>query len=504
MKSAVKTILFLLFSISTVLYCAESIAANYPLEIMNIKPLNTGSPPITASNRVFRAYPGIEYNVRAAVIGGLYPYHFSIANAPNGMTIDPTKGVISWANPQANSGVISLTVTDAENNASTSSWSIVVSANGFLFVDGSYSGVELGTIDQPYNSIDDILALDGHAADIVYFRGGTYTLPIFNNSYSGDTKGCNLTYGGGRPHQWIAFPGETVAIDMQDHYLETYSQPDPYYFDNIHFFNMDNHGFRGDSANSYYTIRRCEFSDLTCSRTTNSNQGFIFVTHGNGTGSFLVLQDNKWHDYTNTVGIGSIYFSHKILIENNSLYNQFLAGGVMSTSIAIKESVSRSTVRGNTIIVSQGHSILGAEVNGMYYNSSDNEVCFNYFRYENGAVSRLNPASNTGRMFFYRNTVVGNVVMKQLDGSACDGPFTFADNVFMNSYCSSNGVDLSHYSNVNSPQNCVSITNNICGNSQSGIVDGEGNLTSSYLQYVGRNGWQVYSISNPKNLLLME
>jgi hypothetical protein len=49
-------------------------AANYPLEIINIKPSGTGNPVISDYNRIFRAYPSLEYNIKAAVIGGMYPF----------------------------------------------------------------------------------------------------------------------------------------------------------------------------------------------------------------------------------------------------------------------------------------------------------------------------------------------------------------------------------------------------------------------------------------------
>ena len=53
-------------------------SANYPLAIINIRPAGTGDPAIGENNRIFRAYPGIEYNIRVGVIGGEYPYVFKL------------------------------------------------------------------------------------------------------------------------------------------------------------------------------------------------------------------------------------------------------------------------------------------------------------------------------------------------------------------------------------------------------------------------------------------
>src|SRR4029079_14725153 len=57
---------------------------HFPLELLNIKPV--GSPPrgLSQNNRIFRAYPGVTYNIRAAVIGGNYPYSYTLSNPPSG------------------------------------------------------------------------------------------------------------------------------------------------------------------------------------------------------------------------------------------------------------------------------------------------------------------------------------------------------------------------------------------------------------------------------------
>ena len=70
-------------------------AALFPLEITNIKASGTGTPAIPSTNRIFRAYPGIEYNIRAAVIGGDYPYTYELSGQPSGMTINSRTGEIS-------------------------------------------------------------------------------------------------------------------------------------------------------------------------------------------------------------------------------------------------------------------------------------------------------------------------------------------------------------------------------------------------------------------------
>ena len=88
---------------------------NQTLSILNIKPAGTGTPALSANARIFRAYPGIEYNIRAGVVGGQYPYTFSLSNAPAGMTVS-NKGVVSWANPASSASNITLRATDQDGD----------------------------------------------------------------------------------------------------------------------------------------------------------------------------------------------------------------------------------------------------------------------------------------------------------------------------------------------------------------------------------------------------
>ena len=230
-----KAIIFLIAAL--ILPCISwGYGNNQALEIIAPKASGTGSPAISSNHRCFRAYPGITYEFRAQVIGGAYPYVFSLSNAPDGMTINRSTGVITWANPQTSASNITLAVQDRDGDSASSSWSITVGTSGFLFVNSSYSGTETGTISQPYNSIQDILNLSGRESDIVYFRSGTYSVPVFRPSYSLNI-GCNLSYSTNpNPHIWLAYPGENVTLDMDKHYFEVGSDTTPYYFDGLRFY----------------------------------------------------------------------------------------------------------------------------------------------------------------------------------------------------------------------------------------------------------------------------
>lgn len=466
-------------------------AAYNPLEIINIKPAGTGNPAISPNHRIYRAYPGIEYNIRAAVIGGMYPYKFSLSNAPYGMTINENTGVISWPNPQTSAQSIRLTVTDAENHVATSTWSINVTQNGFIFIDTSRTGTETGRISQPYNSIQDILNLSGRESDIVYFRAGTYAVPIFRADYSMGI-GCNLAYySNPSPHIWLAYPGETVTIDMDKHYFEVgASLQTPYYFDGIRFFNAHEYGFRASSSSNYVAFYRCKFETLRTDRTNNSNQGFYF-TSADSIGNYLVFQDCEFQDYVGS-GIGSLYYQNKMLVEDCYFHNHINDNFIMGTSaIAPKAGVANSTFRHNRIVIGEGSTIGGSngvftEWNGTF--SSNNEICFNLLHNTSGGESsRFNGHDVQGLTLFYRNTVIGRITLRAINSGQNNGPWIFDNNVIINN---DNGLYF-HYSCGTNPQNYVTFTNNLTGNPAQGIINSNGSLTSNYSSYIGTRGWQT-------------
>ncbi len=478
-------------------------AAVNPLEIANIKPAGTGNPAINPGHRIFRAYPGIEYNIRAAVIGGAYPYVFSLSSAPEGMTINSQTGEITWSNPQASAGPIILKVTDSEGTSVTTSWSITVTTSGFIFVDRSYSGTETGSINQPYNSIQDLLNLNGHASDIVYFRAGTYKLPTYHSNIS-TGMGCRLDYGGGKPHMWLAYPGETVTIDMDDHLIEdTSASLNPsYYFDGLTFTNMRDYGFRIASGNHYVTFRRCDFNNLVVTRTTNENMGFVFFTQV-GNGYYNVFQDSKFHDYHGGAGIGSIYNKHKLLIEDCQIYNQYQDDKIYADALAIKTESTFVTIRHNRVVVSEG-TILGSAMNGCLIRTSNLEVCYNYFWNQGtGTAHTFNNHSSTGVVYYYRNTCRGVMSFKYLNScldecgragrTLLNGPFYISNNVIIN-----NTADVTyHYTCGDNPEQCLVLSNNLFGTPSMGIIDTNGNLTDKYKSYLGAQGWQIYSDNIP-------
>ncbi|WP_139800605.1 Ig domain-containing protein [Geothermobacter hydrogeniphilus] len=471
-----------------------SYAAFFPLEIINIKPAGTGSPAIPATNRIFRAYPGIEYNIRAAVIGGLYPFTYSLKNAPPGMTINPATGEISWPNPQSSAGPITLTVTDSENTTVSTTWSIDVTTNGFLFVDSSYSGVETGSINQPYASIQSLInnTTSENITDIVYFRKGNYKLFGSNDEMSLNNS----------PHNWIGFPEETVNIYGAGHFLRSWNIGP--YFDNLNFNDFSRYAIQLYGGHNYQTIRRCSFNNLVSNESININQGFIYTTKGSPSGAFFVIQDNEFKNFAGASAIGSLYSLYKALIESNYIHSPGGKGVTgINSAISPKEYIDRMSIRKNKIIMSTGW-VLGHSMNSIMAYTNDIDISFNFFEmtgssYIGSFFQRSDkPQKN---VYYYRNTISGYLGFDRVDGTKCGeiGDAIIKDNIFITgsgyqgepSYYFKSPLMYHSTLSKNNPSNCITLSNNIHGSYSDNIIDNNGDLTDNYISILGYAGWQT-------------
>jgi hypothetical protein len=442
-------------------------------EFLNIKASGTGSPAIPSTNRIFRAYPGIPYNIRAAVIGGAYPYRFALSNAPTGMTVNQYTGEINWPDPQTSATDIALSVTDNDDRTTNTSWSITVGTSGFLFVDADYSGTQTGSISQPYSSMANLFSNQTNNINaIVYFRAGTYSMPSGFGSL------------GSRPHNWIGYPGETVTINMEQR-QGVWTEASPY-FDSLRFTNMLNHGIHLYGPRHYQTIRRCIYDGITKSGSENHNEGFIPVLASEGTPGYgLVIQDNELKNFTNAQAIGSLYRCNKALIENNYIHSDDQST-TYAQGIGAKHRTNNLTVRGNKGLMSRD-----APFSSLGDTSANWDIGYNLFVRTNSlsawAYQQWEPAQSTSNI--YRNTIVGGIE----HAMGCDwnvGPFVYQNNVVVNT---TGGIPSG---------SCVTDTDNLKTSNLAATVDADNEykLVSGQSQYVGNRGWQFGSGSTPMEI----
>lgn len=477
-------------------------AALFDLEIINIKPAGTGSPAIPATNRIFRAYPGIEYNIRAAVVGGEYPYTYSLSNAPAGMTINSATGEITWTNPQASASNIQLSVTDQESTTVSATWSITVtsSTSDFIFIQSGYSGTETGNISQPYSSLANMLSSETSTTKIVYFKSGTY--PMVDHNSSADYV-MNID---SSPKTWIAYPGANVILQggsstAQDaHCVYTINH---FYFDGLEFRDVVNYGIYTGNGALYKTVRRCKFDGLVPTDNVNNNYGFIFISSSVTDGYYDVIQDNEFTDWTGASAIGSIYDSNKMLIENNRIHSprapSTYSGIGLPIGIASKVSNDYLTIRGNAVTMNRGY--LAAGHNAMYYTGVYNEICFNLFVNTGTSLNLWDWEIGFQKQTkYWRNTTIAPIAHRS---SSNTGPYTYIGNVISNSgapYSADHTVtELISHSNTIPLSAIATVSNNLTNTNAALLVDAANNykLVSAHSAYVGSRGWQFADGSTP-------
>ena len=464
----------LLFLVLGILLANMSYAVHYPLYLIRPK-ANLWS----GKDRIYKAYPGLEYNIRAAAIGGEYPYRYTLSNEPSGMSIDEHTGEITWSNPQSSASNITVRVTDQDGDYVEGTWSITVTTSGFKFMDDDGSDSGNGTVSQPWKTISK-LASSASTTDIVYWREGTWTGQQNPSNYDNWIgRGDNSI-----PRIWIGYPSETPIIDLNLNGNKI-GIGTAVYFDNMTFRNAVDIMFYVASNVSYYCFRRLTLSNID--RDGRSNKSF-FRFEAADYGQYFVLQDSTLSDTESEVKGLSIYHTFGMLLEDNTL------SSIGHTGFDLKEGVRQFTVRGNHFDgITSGNGAGPGLLNSADGQKSYGEWCFNYCEATSqGGVALRIPADSAfdpGVFYVYRNTIYGWINFAGLDSG--DGPYYFENNVIINS-------DSGDH--INGSGTNIHITDNLVGNASDNIIDPVGgNLTQEYLVFLGTRGWETSIKKAPKS-----
>jgi hypothetical protein len=472
------------------------VASALALELIFPIASGTGSPAMPSQHRIYKAYPGLVYNIRASVIGGSYPYTFELANGGSGMTIDANTGEINWPDPQADC-TPTVTVTDSVDDTVQGTWTIDVTTSGFKFIDtvnGSSGGT--GAIGDPLESLADIKNGLGSVSfgDVLYFRGGTYTLDGTSMNPGYMNIGYDDSSGIGRPLAWLAYPGETATIDLKEYggtdnvlaeggaFLRA-----PYikmtgpgiYIDGLTLTRDYTKTFELDcSSNARGTVVRNVQFTQGGDGSDGSNAAFLmFTANGDVTSYGTTIQDNDF----GSAGHNAIksYSLTKMLVEDNIFG---VNGGV-----AQKAGVAQYTIRNNRFNASdQG---VAGNMNVYGPTTTSGEICYNLFLSASSPVLiGSGKISAIGSTQVYRNTIVGTMELHNV--ATADGPYTLQNNVMVNA----NGAETpwAYIIDVSiSDSSRVTLTDNLNGAAAAGIVDASGNLQGAYLSYLGTRGWEI-------------
>ncbi len=510
MKSCCFLLFLILFSPLT------TVAANFPLQI--IQP-QTG---LGLSNRYYKAYPGIPYKVPVGIFGGLYPFSYSLTVSPSGMTIDPSTGIITWLTPPESTSPFSVTVrvVDSENSVATVSWSITVTRAGFLFID-SQNGVHAlgfgctancgdGSLNRPFRSLVDVYRGTDYAAmndttyndQFMYFRAGVYGLEGFL-PISSDPQQYELEWrGNAKPVVWMSFPGEAVTIDHNfspNSVHPSYTSDsggafidfrngnsDDTFIQGITFRDMRNHGFR--LTNNRAVFFENHFENLGPGADGANSSFIMFSGREYGSSRNMYVRDNTF-DTLNTGAFIKTYGLTYSVIENNRFSNPL---GNILEGIALKHADQFVDVRSNSF---DGNFRDGA-INGNWNYDGNLEIRFN--KILNSPVSycdgcgvglQINHDGLTnGPVFIHRNTIYGTVLLAA--GVTGNGPISFYNNVVVNENSGTPAGSQITYTNV-SDTTVFRAYDNLAGNIAANLIDSNGNLTGSFLSFLGTRGYQI-------------
>lgn len=374
--------------------CADSDIACVSEGNMLTEPYQSpiGNIPSVISWPLAKAYPGIEYNVRMGVVGGKYPYTFSLREAPNGMLINEETGEISWTPDigiEGQSFLVDVLVRDQLNNETYQNFSINVTKSGFYFV--SPAGNDLtgdGSIDFPWRSIDYAISM-GSVDNILYARGGEYPGQIGVAS--------------GNINKWIAYPGEQPVIDTQ---LSIISPRDNYgLIDGFEIKNSRRWGFSFNGQTNYI-FRRNNMHHLY-DDSVAENPSFIFFWDGSKNHKNHIIQDNVFHDLfdrgsgingdnsANYHGSSTVMYDVKdSLVEDNLIYN------IDGNGIHDKDNSLRNVHRGNFIY--DVHDA-GIAISNQYY-SYNVEISHNVIKSQLRVGGQ---PQSIGNISVHNNTIIG-------------------------------------------------------------------------------------------------
>lgn len=467
--------LFLSFAVLS----SQADAAVYALEIIAPR---AG---LTTANRYYKAYPGLVYDVDVAAIGGTYPYTYSLANAPSGMTINATTGRITWPSPteQANPYPVSVTVRDSAGATASVSWSILVTTSGFRFVDAvngrrASEGGD-GSRANPWRSIADWYGNKYDTSSrgaFLYFRSGTYRTadaPI--------EDGIRMAMAGSnKPLVWLAYPGESPVIDTTNSHICIYTGSSNAYFDGFAIQNFNtNFGIRIDSNGNDVVFRNNRFSNLAAGwGGTGTNASALMIANGGSVGRYWSILNNQFQG-VHDVGYGILgYLTNRTLVQGNQ-FSDFTVS--QSKAIGPKAANSMWFIRDNRINISAGQGIWVDTYQSGSETTRDIEISYNLVKVGSGHALWIGQEPATyGEITSLRNSYIGaRAVVDNLTSS--NGPVSFRRDVIVN--------DTSAANKITTSGNVVT-SELLTGSTSAGIVNSAGDLAGSYVQYVGTRGYQ--------------
>jgi hypothetical protein len=491
---------------------------------------------LPSNARAKHAYTGLPYTTLFTNIDGCYPFTYSLANAPVGMSVagwtrlgatgnaTGAYGVITWTNPTSTATNVDFIVTDNCNQTDTETMTITVGTSGWNFVDAvngtTNGGGGTGSAANPWRTLEDVLE-NGAAGSRTYFRAGDYDLsgiattgPCTNNIQPETRIAVNEA---SRTGIWIAYPGDArPVVDMgwtAGVVWTTCPSPpffaltgDGLYFSGMRFENVLTKAFRVEPAGG---CQGAYFWDNVFADggpgVAGANSAFIMTESGcDKTDGAIVGNDFSGHHGTGDLAL-----------ESTKTYNETR---FLKASNRVHDNVDFGT--DGTIAVKGGHGIVELRDNECYDFTGSciggNAALFTRYtvRYNlalTGGTAATGVAAEAfsvaddgsavcGTLDVFRNTFRGRVRINSNPG--CVGPFTFTANVLVNGdsappqavegFCDGepaggewgncDGVDVVDFDSINT----------LWGDGDDGVIDANGLLQGSFrTTFLGTRGHEL-------------
>ncbi len=309
--------------------------------------------PVIISWPLTKAYPGIEYNIRLGVIGGSFPYQYTLDLGPAGMQVSDN-GTVTWTpgvDLEGQSYDVSLQVEDTLHQTVTQNFNLTVTQSGFVFVsEEGNDDTGTGSFDQPWVTINKALA-SGGGDDFLYVRGGSYT-----GAWRFQPNGLN---------KLAAYPGETVVVDYNlENGTDIYGSQT--YIDGFEIHNIRNKAFKVDggksdsgSLQSQIVLRRNHMHHLY-DNSNNENPSFLYFGDHDPDDrinkyNYNIIQNNSFHDLfdrgsgINGDDVPGYYHGGSNVWYNvgNSLYEDNIVHDIDGYGLNDKDDGYKNTYRGN-------------------------------------------------------------------------------------------------------------------------------------------------------------
>ncbi len=271
------------------------------------------------------AYPGIAYESRPGVVGGIFPYEYrlksftlnNVAQSTSGVSLDFRRGTVRFTPASEGTYVVTLEIKDSGSTQKSlqKSFTIVSSASRFVFV--SPSGVDStgrGAIATPYRSLN--FAMGQSARNqVIMMRKGTYDTSTVTDLFDSKSK------------QILGYPDEVAVLDfagVRAFWIKSGDSSSPTTrIEGVDMANISQYAIACDPCVSGITIRNVRFLTGVSNQTSNDNAAFIYTMDYGLRIHKMLIQENDFGKYTFTASTsfnyaGMVLFSAgDSIIENN-------------------------------------------------------------------------------------------------------------------------------------------------------------------------------------------